>query len=510
MTYSAKRGWLAWTTGLAMVGCVSAATAAPAGAHVVPSQRPPAVSDAPGGIDELPHRKVTAGSPARGMPARPSTTASIRRTPAATKVTGTLTSLDGICPAGLRRSTTLYADGFEQGDLPEPTLTQGFSVASAGAAEGARYAHSALAPTTIPAPDKPYHALFFPVVTTSPATRTVMSFRVKGDYGTDTAYVAVNDGNGWIEPSPTWGTVTVDVTSAVGAASGDRPAGEMDVRILNYPETVTRSTTLDIDDVQIYQCTPPPATGVRGDFDGDGVSDLVSVDMAGSLWVSPGRRNGTFGTPLRIGGGWQTMTWIGSPGDLTGDRRPDIVARRFDGRLFLYAGHGMGSFARARQIGVGWNSLTAILTPGDTNGDRVAEMIGRDGAGRLFRWNFTAGGLALVSKTQIGFGFTIFTRMVAPGDINLDGRGDLLGIRPDGVTMAYHPDRIGRLGRAVVLSQGWQIFTAVTGPGDLNGDGRGDVVGRRGDGTLWTFLSLSARPTAIPAGSNANRFRLFA
>ena len=478
------------------------------------AERPPvgsghAASDGSGADDVMPYKRLTPAQPARRMPARRTASTGLRRVPAAAKVTGTLSSLEAPCPVGMRRTRTLYADGFEKGDVPEPTVSVGFDVATGAATEGTRYAHSSLNTSTVTAADKPYHALFLPVLTTSPSVRTVLSFRVKGDFGPDTAYVAVNDGNGWIEPSPQWSAVTVDVTSAVTAPGSDRAVGEMDVRILNYPETITGTTTVDVDDVQVYQCATPPATGVRGDFDGDGISDLLTVDTAGYLWALPGRRTGKLDVPQRIGHGWQQMTWIGSPGDLTGDRRPDVVARRSDGRLFLYAGRGMGSFSRASAIGVGWNILNAVLAPGDTNGDRVPEIMGRDGTGRLWRWSFAPGGRGLVRKTAIGVGFGTYARMAAPGDLNLDGRADLVGVRHDGVLLAHYPDGAGRLGRAVGLSQGWQIFTAVTGPGDLNGDRRGDLVARRGDGTLWSFLAPATKATAILAGTNADRYRLF-
>lgn len=524
MTYSARSGWLGWATGLLLI-CGAPATAAqsaPAG-----PDRGAGDEAVPAAVDQLPHRRVSADTSARRLPARSAsrktkapqatpakapakkaTRGRIGRAPASIKVTGTLTSIEEVCPVGLRRTTTLYQDSFEKGDLPEPTLTTGFGVADSEAGEGSRFARSILTQATATAPDKPYHTLFLPLLSTSRTARTIVSLRVKGDFGKDTAYVAVNDNSGWIEPSAQWGAVTLDVTAAVNAPSSDRAAGEMDVRVLNYPQSITGSTTLDIDDVHIYQCAPPAATGVRGDFNGDGISDLISVDRTGDLVMSAGRRNGTLGAPQRIGHGWARMTWIGSPGDLTGDRRPDVLARRADGVLLLYAGHGMGRFSRARVIGVGWQGMTSILTPGDTNGDRVPELLARDASGRLLRWSFTPGGRALVAKAMIGFGFGTYTRLLAPGDLNRDGRGDLVGIRADGVMLAHYPDRIGRLGRALGLSQGWSVFTAVSAPGDLNGDSRGDLVAGRADGSLWTFLSLS-KVTGIQAGSHANRFRLF-
>lgn len=530
MTYSARRGWLAGLTGAVVIGGlpgtahaagapITAAGSSAAGSSAAGSSAAglsAAGSSAPGsnavrakpGPDEPPRRRVFAGAPDRRMPSR-STPSSRLRTRAAAQVTGSLRSLDGECPVGLRRTATLYADGFEKGDLPEPTATVGFAVAAAGAVEGSQYAHSTLTTATVPAQDKQYHALFLPVVTTSPTARTVLSFKVRGDYGRDTAYVAVNESDGWIESSPEWSTVTVDLTTAVNVPGSHRPAGEVDARILNFPRVINGATTVDIDDVQIYQCAQPAATGVRGDFDGDRLADLLAVDTTGGLWAIPGRPGGRLASPLRIGHGWAPMTWVGSPGDLTGDRRPDVLARRTDGKLFLYAGYGMGSFSRAQLIGVGWNGVNAILAPGDTNGDRVPELIGRDAAGRLNRWSFAPGGRGLLRKTAIGVGFGSYARLVGPGDLNRDGRGDLIGVRPDGVMMSHYLDAAGRPGRATGLSQGWKIFTALAGPGDVSGDGRADLVARRGDGTLWSFLTPTTKATGVMSGSNANRFRIF-
>lgn len=517
MTRSARRGLLAWMTGLVVVGGLGAAPAAGARLGTGPGGYPsPTVATEepdPGSVHPVRPGRALPVRPPRAAAQRPGahgagTRAATRRL-SATVVTGSLAPLEDSCPVGLRRSQTLYADSFEKSDLPEPTLTRGFIVSSEGAAQGTRFAHSTLNTSTVPAPDTPYHVLFLPLLTTSPTARTIVSFQVKGNYGADTAYVAVNDSSGWIEPSPQWRTVTVDVTASVSSPTPNRAPGEMDIRFLNYPQRITGTTTVGIDNVQVYQCTTPPATGVRGDFDGDQVSDLVAIDTGGALWALPGRRDGTLGAPLRIGRGWQQFTWIGSPGDVTGDRRPDIIARRADGRLFLYAGRGMGAFARGVQIGVGWNSLNAILTPGDTNGDNAAELMGRDHAGRLFRWTFTPGARALVAKTQIGFGFGIFSRLLSPGDLNLDRRGDLVGIRRDGLMVAYYPNATGQLSRGVSLSRGWSAFTAVSGPGDLTGDGRGDIVTRRSDGTLWTFAALT-RPAGVLGASQANQYRLFA
>ena len=45
----------------------------------------------------------------------------------------------------------------------------------------------------------------------------------------------------------------------------------------------------------------------------------------GVLYLRPGKANGTWGTPISLGAGWNSMLVTGV-GDLTGDSRPDLVA----------------------------------------------------------------------------------------------------------------------------------------------------------------------------------------
>ncbi|MFH9551770.1 hypothetical protein ACIBAH_31225 [Streptomyces sp. NPDC051445] len=50
---------------------------------------------------------------------------------------------------------------------------------------------------------------------------------------------------------------------------------------------------------------------------GDRREDLYARDKAGVLWIYPGRGNGTFGTRVRVGSGWNAMREISSAGDVT-------------------------------------------------------------------------------------------------------------------------------------------------------------------------------------------------
>ncbi len=392
-------------------------------------------------------------------------------------------ALTGECPAGTLPGANLLSEDFENGVLPETKDTHGWSITSEGSpAAGSHYATSTLTPSS----DRPYHALFLPVIRNG-SGRTVLRFAVRGDYPQETAFVAVNDAGGWMAPSPSWGLVTLDITDVAAAL------GEFDIRVLNYPKVIADSTRVDVDRVEVYRCDPVPATNVRGDFTGDGRADALAIDAAGVLWMLPGRPDGSLGDALRVGAGWEAMTWMGSPGDVTGDRRPDLLARRTDGVLLRYAGRGGASFSPPVAIGRGWGGMTAILTPGDMTGGGRAHLVARDASGTLYRYTFAAGGGSLTGATKIGVRFAGLPLMATNGDLNGDRRGDLLAVRPDGRMVSYLATARGTLSAATVIGTGWEGFVGVSGPGDLNGDGRGDLLAKTHTGTVRVFLGDKGR-----------------
>ncbi|MFD0427929.1 FG-GAP repeat domain-containing protein [Streptomyces zhihengii] len=79
------------------------------------------------------------------------------------------------------------------------------------------------------------------------------------------------------------------------------------------------------------------------------------------------------------------------PGDLTGDGRPDIVARDTAGVLWLHPGTGdrKAPFAPRTRIGGGWNAYDRLLSVGDLDADGRADLIAREPDGDLYRYSGT-------------------------------------------------------------------------------------------------------------------------
>ncbi len=190
-------------------------------------------------------------------------------------------------------------------------------------------------------------------------------------------------------------------------------------------------------------------------------------------------------------------------GDFNGDGKSDLVARKPDGSLWFFAGLGAGgTFAPGVQIGAGWNTFDEILGPGDMNGDGKPDILARKPDGSLWIYAGTGTG-GVVSGVQIGAGWNTYTDVIAAGDLNGDGVPDLLGRKPDGRLFYYAgTGTSGVSGSSGVrggtqVGAGWQTYEDVEGVGDLNGDGKDDLIARRPDGTLIYYAGLGTTAAGV-------------
>jgi hypothetical protein len=191
-------------------------------------------------------------------------------------------------------------------------------------------------------------------------------------------------------------------------------------------------------------------------------------------------------TPLPV----PASTLSGSTADLNGDWRNDVLARvAGTADLRLYAGTGHGTLAAGVRIGGGWNVFNALETPGDVNGDGRPDVLARErstGLLWLYRGNGRGGWLP---RVRVGTGWNVFNAVVGPGDVNGDQRADVLAReRSTGSLWLYRGNGRGGWLPRVRAGTGWNVFNAVVGPGDLNGDGTADVLARQAStGSLWLY-----------------------
>ena len=151
-----------------------------------------------------------------------------------------------------------------------------------------------------------------------------------------------------------------------------------------------------------------------GDFDGDGLTDLIARRADGILFLYAGNGRGGFasGAGRQIGSGWEIFTAVFSPGDFDGDGIPDLLARTTDGTVYLYRGNGVGGWNLPRTtVATGWQQYTALTSPGDFTGDGHADVLARTSDSKL--WVLPGDGHgALGTRTQVGNGWNIFSSIL--------------------------------------------------------------------------------------------------
>ena len=300
---------------------------------------------------------------------------------------------------------------------------------------------------------------------------------------------------------------------------------------------------------------------VRGDFSGDGRSDVAMLSAQGNWWVALTPATGPAPAPTLWADLRTDVPWrFPSVGDFTGDGRDDIALwNPVAGTWRVLASTG----AAFDKLTFGaWDPAVEWTTPltGDFDGDGKADLASRavqtgawhvarssgtaftteiwrrqrttitwefltaadfngDGLTDIAAWNTLSGAWRVLTSTGSGFTnsrFTFWSPLtdwtdVVAADFDGDGRSDL--VARDRGTGELHVARSqatsfttatwGELETAVA----WQFVT----PGDFDGDGRGDLAVRNQASGAWLLLASTGTgfvgagfgswPTATPWSS---------
>ncbi len=245
----------------------------------------------------------------------------------------------------------------------------------------------------------------------------------------------------------------------------------------------------------------PPAKAVLvtpGDFNGDGLADLIQRKTNGELWFYQGDGTGKFPAGRRIGTGWDIYDTVFGTGDFNGDGKNDLVARKYDGSLWFYPGTGVVSggsegYAASVKIGnFGWDAFDALLGVRDFDGDGKADILARRPDGVLVLYPGTGTGRPGAAR-EIDFGWQIFDRLIAIQDFNGDGTNDLAARRPDGTLWLYSNTGQAKLVNAKKIGTGWGMYDSIAGPGDANVDGMADIVASQAGGSVFFYAGTAGR-----------------
>ena len=159
-------------------------------------------------------------------------------------------------------------------------------------------------------------------------------------------------------------------------------------------------------------------------------------------------------------GGWSSYNALVGPGDLSGDGKGDLVGRDTSGKLYLFRGNGGGGLAGRQLIGAGWGAYNAIVGAGDLSGDGRADIVARVGDGTLYLYKGTGNASAPFSaRIKIGTGWGQYTKLASAGDMDGDGRADLVAVNSAGTLYRYSATGTGQFKARVALGGGWGTYS---------------------------------------------------
>lgn len=335
-------------------------------------------------------------------------------------------------------------------------------------------------------PPTPANVPTYRLVSPSPTVGTTyLRVVYRGSFATRGAYVRFNSWL-WFPPPPadpaSWTTKVFNVTGAVFEENTTGPV----LALVNDPAGAdsAATSTFEVAEVEVYACTPLPSKA-KGDFDGDGIMDVVMIDKTtGALTMLPNYgTTGKLGYPVRMmeaSSGWDVsdFDWMGNPGDLNGDGFADLLVRDRWAQLWVYFGDGVHGFTSRLAIGSAWDHMWSIVPTGDMDGDGNRDLLGLEAPGNLYRYTLVTGPRPkIINKTLIGVQFYEFKQLISSGDYNGDGTPDILGIKHDDTMWGYYTTAgSGRLSsHGKFLGSGWKM-KSVSSPGDFDGNGFDDIL----------------------------------
>ncbi|MEU7115226.1 FG-GAP-like repeat-containing protein [Streptomyces sp. NPDC046182] len=224
----------------------------------------------------------------------------------------------------------------------------------------------------------------------------------------------------------------------------------------------------------------------------DGFGDLLVMDSTGLVSLYKG--NGSGGLAARTnaaGGRLPTTTLLVPAGDMTGDGCNDVYGRVGDELRAYRAGCGsiVSDSSAYTLVGRGWGQYDVLTSSGDVNGDGRMDLIARQkSTGDMYFYPGTEES-RLGTRVKIGTNWKLYGKIAGAGDLNGDGRGDLLGMDASGVLWRYHGTANGGVTARVKVGGGWGAYTSLVGVGDLTGDGRAELVARDTTGRLWRYTN---------------------
>ncbi|MFJ9680043.1 FG-GAP repeat domain-containing protein [Streptomyces sp. NPDC101194] len=250
-----------------------------------------------------------------------------------------------------------------------------------------------------------------------------------------------------------------------------------------YKPTATNGIVLG----GVHQATTTARTLPKWrDHTDDGTSDLFGRNSTG-LRVYAGDA-----TKLSAGqraSSWPTGTLVLPFGDLDGDRCNDVFVRYPKGEARVYptiCGGLPDQQSFHVKVSSDWSGYDAVVSPGDVTGDGRADLLTRSAStGKLYVYASNGAG-GFKARSLAGSGFGGYKRLIAAGDLDGDGKNDLLALDASNELWRFRGTGAGTFKpRSLVFKDWGTSYKDVVGGLDLSGDGRADLISLDKNGRAW-------------------------
>ena len=293
--------------------------------------------------------------------------------------------------------------------------------------------------------------------------------------------------------------VTSDAYSPAGIMVADfNSDGNLDIAVPNASSN-TVTILLGHGDGTFTASTVPAGLVntalVTADFNEDGIPDLaVANEFSGNVAILLGKGDGTFtASPTLTGSSSESI----AVGDFNGDGKVDLAVTA-SGAIAIYTGNGDGTFTAGSTVTIPGNGFLLRVTAADFNGDGKLDLAVSTGTNVV-----PTTGQVMVMLGNGDATFTVSTPSITPeapiqlaiGDFNLDGIPDLAAVDLVGNISVLVGRGDGTFGSPFFAPVS-ESFSQSFAIGDMDGDGRPDLIGLGpGSGNTILLFFLLTRPT---------------